>query len=138
MYSNNHYNKNLKNNANELRSLSVSRAEKFLWKGLKKGQQGVKFKRQRPIKYFIVDFFAQEIGLIIEIDGNSHYQKAEYDEYRQKELLKLGYQILRFSEGDVLQNIGGTLESIQYAVHCLKNKDDLAIPPPCPPPKGED
>jgi very-short-patch-repair endonuclease len=138
MYSNNHYNKNLKNNANELRSLSVSRAEKFLWKGLKKGQQGVKFKRQRPINYFIVDFFAQEIGLIIEIDGNSHYQKAEYDEYRQKELLKLGYQILRFSEGDVMQNIGGTLESIQYAVHCLKNKDDLAIPPPCPPPKGED
>ena len=96
MHSNNHYNKNLKNNANELRSLSVSRAEKFLWKGLKKGQQGVKFKRQRPIKYFIVDFFAQEIGLIIEIDGNSHYQKAEYDEYRQNELRKLGYHILRF------------------------------------------
>jgi len=34
---------------------------------------GVKFLRQRPILNFIVDFFAPEIKLAIEIDGSQHY-----------------------------------------------------------------
>ena len=77
---NNNYNKSLKIYAQELRTTSVSRAEKHIWKSLlSRGQMGVKFKRQRPIADFIVDFFSQEIGLIIEIDGNSHHSKGKYD-----------------------------------------------------------
>ena len=34
---------------------------------------GVKFLRQRPILNFIVDFFAPEIKLAVEIDGSQHY-----------------------------------------------------------------
>ena len=74
---NNHYNRKLKEFAHELRNETVSRAEKCLWKRvLSRNQQGVKFKRQRPISFFIVDFFSQEIGLIIEVDGNSHQIRA--------------------------------------------------------------
>ena len=78
----NHYNKKLKQYARELRNESVSIAEKYLWKSLlSRKQMGVGFKRQRPIDRFIVDFFAQEIKLIIEVDGNSHLNKSEYDIY---------------------------------------------------------
>jgi very-short-patch-repair endonuclease len=105
--SNNYYNPKLKEFARELRTESVSRAEKYLWKNvLSRNQQGVKFKRQRPISRFIVDFFAQEIALIIEIDGNSHLNKGEYDRMRQDKLEELGYTIIRFSEGDVIYNLG--------------------------------
>lgn len=117
--SNNYYNSNLKEFAHELRTETVSRAEKYLWKHvLSRNQQGVKFKRQRPILYFIFDFFAQEIGLIIEIDGNSHSNKGDYDKMRQNKLEALGYTILRFSEGDVITQI-------EHVIYCLREGKHL-------------
>ncbi|WP_343747257.1 endonuclease domain-containing protein [Fluviicola sp.] len=121
---NNHYNKDLREFAHELRTETVSRAEKYLWKNaLSRNQQGVKFKRQRPILHFIVDFFAQEVGLIIEIDGNSHATKGSYDRMRQDKLENLGYTFIRFSEGDVLNNLGDVITQIQHVIYCLKEKD---------------
>ena len=70
-----------------------------------KHQSSIRFLRQRPIDDFIVDFFAPELGLIIEIDGNSHYHKPEYDAFRQKSLENLGFTFLRFSEGEVLNQL---------------------------------
>ncbi len=120
---NNHYNKNLKDFAHELRTETVSKAEKYIWKSLlSRNRLGVKFKRQRPIDQFIVDFFSQEIGLIIEIDGSSHYLKPEYDAYRQAKLEALGYKILRFYEGEVLINIGDVHTAISHAIDCLKKE----------------
>lgn len=120
---NNYYNPKLKEFAQELRTETISRAEKYLWKNaLSRNQQGVKFKRQRPILHFIVDFFSQDIGLIIEIDGNSHANKGDYDRMRQNKLEELGYTILRFSEGDVITNLGDVITQIQHVIHCLKAK----------------
>jgi very-short-patch-repair endonuclease len=119
---NNHYNKDLKDYACELRTCSVSRAEKYLWKaGLSRNKMGVKFKRQRPIYRFIVDFFSAEIGLIVEVDGNSHFTKGEYDAYRQKKLEELGYTVIRFNEGDVINNFPIVDNKIRHAIHCLKS-----------------
>jgi very-short-patch-repair endonuclease len=117
MYSNNHYNKNLKEFARELRTESVSKAEKLLWKAiLSKKQTGERFLRQRPIDNFIVDFFSPDLGLMIEIDGSSHVNKGEYDFYRQQKLERLGYVMIRFSEGEVLQNIDLVKARIDYAI----------------------
>ena len=121
---NNHYNPALKKYARELRSESVSRAEKRLWKAtLSRNQKGVKFKRQRPISYFIVDFFCQELGLIIEVDGNSHHSQGAYDQMRQEKLEQLGYVFLRFREGDVLNNLDEVDLKIQHAIYVLKKGD---------------
>jgi very-short-patch-repair endonuclease len=96
MYSNNHYNKNLKEFARELRTSTVSKAEKYLWKALlSRKQTGERFLRQRPIDHFIVDFFAPEIGLIIEIDGSSHFNKGVYDFYRQQRLVSFGHKFFK-------------------------------------------
>ncbi len=104
----------------------MSKAEKRIWKALlSRKQKNVRFLRQRSIKNFIVDFFAPEIGLIIEIDGNSHYNKPEYDRYRQDKLEKLGYTFLRFSEGDVLYHLDDVFVQIEQGIRCLREKKCL-------------
>ena len=120
--NNHHYNKNLKKYSRELRNETISIAEKYLWKALlSKKKMGIGFKRQRPIEFYIVDFFSQEIGLIIEVDGSSHYAKGEYDFKRQKKLESLGYTFLRFSEGEVINNIANVHRAISHAIFCMKD-----------------
>jgi very-short-patch-repair endonuclease len=76
----------------------------------------------RTVYRFIVDFFAQEIGLIVEIDGNSHWVKPEYDAFRQEKLESLGYIVVRFSEGNVLNNIDVVYEKLSHVIYCLKEQ----------------
>ena len=120
-HSNHHYNPNLKEYARELRTETVSNAEKRIWKALLSRKQlvGYRFLRQRPIDRFIVDFFCPELMLIVEIDGNSHYQKPEYDRYRQDRLEALGYTVVRYTEGLVLQNLDSVHQQLIHTVHCL-------------------
>ena len=119
---NNFYNKDLKLFTRTLRTQSVSRAEKQLWLSvLKSNKIAVKFNRQRPIDHFIVDFFSKELGLIIEIDGNSHDNNPTYDRYRQDKLIALGFTLLRFQEGEVLNQIDEVAGKINHAVHCLRS-----------------
>ena len=123
MHLNNHYNINLKEYARKLRTETDSQAEKFLWKSvLSRKKTGERFLRQRPIYNYIVDFFAPEIGLIVEIDGNSHWSKENYDTHRQEQLERLGYVFLRLREGDVIQDIELAKQQIDYAIFCLKGK----------------
>ncbi len=122
-YNNNHYNKDLRDFARELRSERPTKAERRIWKSLLcKKQSEIRFLRQRPISYFIVDFFAPELGLIVEIDGNSHYHKPEYDAYRQNQLENLGYTLIRFSEGQVLNQLDDVHTQICHVIHCLKSQ----------------
>ena len=123
MYSNNHYNKNLKQFAQELRTQSVSKAEKKIWKSiLSKEQLGERFIRQRPIHNFILDFFCPKLGIIIEIDENPHLNKGEYDFYREEKLKSLGYEIIRFSEGEVLNQLDEVTDKIRHVIYCLKER----------------
>ncbi len=120
---NSHYNKALRDRARALRNASVSKAEKFLWKRLlSRKQLGVGFKRQRPIGNYIVDFFASEVRMIVEIDGNSHMSKGEYDSIRQEWLKRQGYTIIRFSEYDVLNDFDSVRVQLSHAVYCLKGE----------------
>ncbi len=129
MYSNNHYNKNLKEFARELRTKTVSKAEKYIWKAvLSRKQTGERFLRQRSIDNFIVDFFAPDLKLIIEIDGSSHLNKGKYDYFRQSKLENLGYIVIRFTEGEVIQHIDSVKEKIDYVIFCLKVSPPL-VPP---------
>ena len=119
--NNNFYNPSLKYNARELRTETVSKAEKYIWKALlSRNKLGHKFKRQRPIDRFIVDFFCSDLQLIIEIDGNSHLNKGKYDYYRQQKLESFGFTFIRFSEGEVLQNLAAVHEKLTYTIYCLE------------------
>lgn len=102
-----HYNHRLKYLARELRN-NPTKAERRLWYEVlsKKRLLGYSFTRQRPILNYIVDFFCKDLKLIIEVDGASHdFDDAmELDQIRQKNLENLGYQILRFSDWEVLND----------------------------------
>lgn len=82
---------------------------------------GVKFKRQRPIGQFIVDFYCGELNLFIEIDGNSHYHKQEYDIFRQNQLEQLEFFKVRFKESEVLFELEEVQKKLVRVIEKLQN-----------------
>jgi very-short-patch-repair endonuclease len=108
------YNPKLKEYAKELRKNSTL-SEVLLWKNIKNKALGVQFHRQVPLLEYIVDFYCHELMLAIEIEGDSHLYKYEYDVKRQGELEKEGIIFLRFTDSDIKQNmfsVGITLEQV--------------------------
>ena len=66
--------------------------ERILWEALRgKKLDGIKFRRQQPIGYFVVDFYASAFRL----DGPIHDQQVEADKARQDILETLGFTVLR-------------------------------------------
>ena len=61
------------------------------------------------------DFVCFEKMLIIEIDGESHASDKGivHDEKRSAFLKSRGYQVIRFWNNDVLENIDGVMEIIR-------------------------
>ena len=106
----------LLNNAKSLRS-NQTEVEKVLWYHLRAGRfLNLKFKRQKTIGSYIVDFVFLEQKLIIELDGGQHADKVDYDEQRTKFLENEGYQVLRFWNNQVLQEMEGVLEAIRTEI----------------------
>ena len=79
--------------------------------------QGIKFRRQQPIENFIVDFVSFEKRIVIEIDGGQHAVDNKKDKERDKFLTKNGYNVLRFWDNEVFENIEGVLEVIMKKCH---------------------
>ena len=106
------YKKHLIEKAKLLRK-NATYSEKLLWRYLR-GKQilGFRFDRQKPIDKYIVDFYCDELNLVIEIDGITHNNKKEEDIRRQNELENLGLIILRFNAFEVINNLKGVLELI--------------------------
>ena len=90
-------------------------AENMLWLKLRRKQlKGHQFYRQKIIGKYIVDFYCPKANLVIELDGGQHYSeigKAK-DGTRDDVLRKIGAKVLRFSDRDVFENIGGVMEGI--------------------------
>ncbi len=92
---------------------SPTNAERMLWQHLRLRQFGQhKFRRQRPIGSYIVDFVCLEKDLIIEVDGDQHDERTEYDEKRTRWLESQGFTVLRFSDHEVLTEIESVREVI--------------------------
>jgi len=97
-------------------------AEKRLWSALRDRRLvGYKFRRQRPIGPFIVDFACVERKLIVEADGGQH-AGSERDEQRTARLERRGWRVLRFWNNDILANPSGVVETILRA---LKGMDSV-------------
>lgn len=108
--------KKLRNKAIDLR-LNQTEVEKILWHELKaKRLSDYKFKRQHPIPPYIVDFACLEKRLIIELDGGQHDEQKEKDDDRTKRLEAQGYQVLRFWNNDVADNLEGVLQTICHVL----------------------
>ena len=89
-------------------------AENKLWQVLRGSRQGVKFRRQHAIGFFIVDFVCVAAKLTIELDGEIHLtpEQAQYDTGRTFTLTELGYRELRFTNEQVLHSLDEVLATI--------------------------
>ena len=106
----------------ELRQESTE-AEKLLWTELRNRKlNGLKFRRQHALDKFIVDFYCNEIKLVVELDGGVHDEKInkDYDEARTAMLRGLDIYTLRFRNDEVINNIENVLQQIRKVANMLK------------------
>ena len=95
----------LRRNARRMRS-AMTDAELKLWNELRAHRlMGLGFRRQVPIGGFIVDFACPEHKLVVEVDGSQHAENEAYDKARSVYLEQQGWQVLRFWNDDVLNDI---------------------------------
>ena len=77
-------------------------AEALLWEALRDRRlDGLKFRRQHPVRPFVLDFFCPACKLAIELDGDIHDDQREQDEARTEYLVSLGYRVIRFNNEEV-------------------------------------
>jgi very-short-patch-repair endonuclease len=107
-------NKELVGRARVLRK-NMTKAEIILWSRIRsKKINGYKFRRQQPLLDYIVDFYCNELKLIIEVDGEIHSfsERKSYDIKRDNNLKINGYHIIRLSNLEVETELNKTISKI--------------------------
>lgn len=108
-------------------------AESILWELLRgKKLEGYKFRRQHIIGPFIADFVNLKYRLIIEVDGLYHQlpENVETDRERAIWLYEKGFELIRFTNEQVLHDIDTVSQTILRRLEFItSNKDSSQIPP---------
>jgi very-short-patch-repair endonuclease len=110
--------KELERKARVLRN-NMTKAEIILWSRIRSKQiNGHKFRRQQPLFNYIVDFYCNELKLIIEVDGAIHSDDkiSIYDRKRDNILKINGFHILRLSNTEVETNIDSSIDKINLFI----------------------
>ncbi len=94
----------LRNNATEV--------EKILWNRLRNSQLGYKFRRQFSVRGYILDFYCPSLKLAIELDGEIHKFKTQYDRYRDQFLEAMEIKTIRFLNDQVKNNLSNVIKKI--------------------------
>jgi very-short-patch-repair endonuclease len=94
--------------------------EALLWRELSAGKLGVAFRRQVVLGNAIADFFAPRIRLVVEVDGAQHRQRRTADARRDRDLRRLGCEILRIEAQLVLRELPRAVELVRVAVSRLR------------------
>jgi very-short-patch-repair endonuclease len=109
-----------------------SDAEGFLWKFLRgRFFQEFRFRRQKIIGPYIVDFLCCKAKLVIELDGGQHNERIaiDYDTKRTEFLNSRGYKVVRFWNNEVFSNTDNVLLAIWQQL-------SVSTPTPSPPPQA--
>ncbi|HEY3395106.1 MAG TPA: DUF559 domain-containing protein [Lacipirellulaceae bacterium] len=133
-----YHDKHQRDFARALRNQSTE-AEKRLWRLLRAQQlRGHKFRRQAAIGAYTVDFVCFSRKLIIELDGPQHIDPptADYDARRTQWLSSRGFQVMRFRNQELDENIQAVMDAIEHALN-LASSNESKSPLPNPPRRGE-
>ena len=108
-------------------------AENVLWSIVRgKKMAGFKFRRQHIISNYIADFVCLSEQLVVEVDGLYHQlpENKISDEERTKDLNRLGFKVIRFTNDQTLFDTDNVVNEI---VRCIKerntNLSESKIPP---------
>jgi len=108
---------------------NATKPEQLLWSILRGRQlDGLKFRRQHPIEPYVVDFYCAEAKLVVELDGQSHNGREQFDERRSKFLSQLGLSILRVTNDDVITNLDGVAEAIVRVARLVRSTRRKSLP----------
>ena len=130
-FSSNRYNR--RSLRRDLRTNGTS-AEAVLWGCLRAKQiEGIQWRRQFSIGPFILDFYAPQLKLCIELDGEPHYTPdgADYDLRREEWLFREhGVRTIRFENNDIFRHNESIVEYIRKVTReILKERE---YPTNCP------
>jgi very-short-patch-repair endonuclease len=94
---------------------NLSKAEIQLWCELSRLKTGFKFRRQHGIGHYIVDFYCPSKKLVIEVDGDSHFESGQqiYDQERTEYLNALDIKVIRFTNQMIFDDLETVLIEIQ-------------------------
>jgi len=90
-----------------------------LWSHLRQlKREGWKFRRQVPLRGFIVDFACFEARLIIEVDGGQHADQAHVEADRKRDALLefVGFSVQRFWNDEIEREFDGVWRTINDAL----------------------
>jgi very-short-patch-repair endonuclease len=90
-------------------------AEKKIWQRVRNHQlNNLPIRRQHPIGPYVVDFCCEPPKVVIEIDGDSHFEteQMQFDQERTDWLKTSGYRVIRFTNDEVHHNFEAVLQSI--------------------------
>jgi len=110
-----------------------------LWVRLRELRQlGFHFRRQSPIKPYIIDFECRKAKLIVEVDGGQHGFNLERvrDARRDAALQIQGYRVLRFWNNEIDSELDAVLTVILNKLRDSPHPDARSRSHP-PSPKGE-
>jgi very-short-patch-repair endonuclease len=93
--------------------VAATESEALLWAHLRRGQLGVRFRRQVILGPFIVDFLAPSVRLVVEVDGGVHFAQQDADMLRDEALTALGYRVVRVSVDDVVTRVDAVLQLLR-------------------------
>jgi very-short-patch-repair endonuclease len=93
---------------------------------------------QHIIKHYRVDFLLVTINpkidlhhrLVIECDGAHHLDQAEADAVRDEEIRKRGYDIIRFTGTDIVNDVDGVIEQLRAWTNYLHGLTEIPAEPP--------
>jgi very-short-patch-repair endonuclease len=106
------YRRDLKRRSQSLRR-DPSPAERKLWYEFLR-EHPLKFTRQKPLGRYIADFYCASRMLVIELDGDSHYndRAQRYDAARTAALEMQGIRVMRITNADVMESFEGVCADI--------------------------
>lgn len=88
---------------------------------------GYPFLRQRPILNYIADFYCKKLKLVIEIDGWTHEDETirKKDTRKDKDLTTAGYNILRFTDFEVIHHLNEVKKKLEQWISDFEHKANI-------------
>ncbi len=101
--------------------------ERLLWRHLRDRQVGdFKFRRQMPLGGYVVDFVCFETRVVVELDGSGHATKQgrAADAVRDAALTEADFQVLRFWNSQIANDLPLVLETIYQACKARSSNEE--------------
>ena len=125
------HNKRVRDQSRILRK-DMTPPERRLWRVLREGPDGLRFRKQHPCGPYTLDFFCPMRGLVVEVDGEAHNRgdRPARDERRDAWLREQGFTVLRIPAIKLLRDLDAVVLQIVTTASSRPLRHAFGAPPP--------